>query len=153
MTKEKNPQNQRTGISLFLGKRKPRASHIPTARLLLLHSLHRPAKQQNHDGATRYLPDLPTDSSEEAKEKARLSKVLSNHAVANTWWDPSSQPSWLTEECYVQRIQPLLKAKKVREIAEAIQVSELYAGLIRSGRRRPHPRHWEVLARWVGVSG
>ena len=66
MTKEKNPQNQRTGISLFLGKRKPRASHIPTARLLLLHSLHRPAKQQNHDGATRYLPDLPTDSSEEA---------------------------------------------------------------------------------------
>ena len=66
MTKEKNPQNQRTGISLFLGKRKPRASHIPTARLLLLHSLHRPAKQQNHDGATRYLPDLPADSSEEA---------------------------------------------------------------------------------------
>src|SRR5499427_2685156 len=59
----------RTGISLFLGKRKPRASHIPTARLLLLHSIHRPAKQQNHDGATRYLPDLPTDSSEEAIKK------------------------------------------------------------------------------------
>src|SRR5215467_6974759 len=72
MTKEKNPQNQRTGISLFLGKRKPRASHIPTARLLLLHSLHRPAKQQNHDGATRYLPDLPTDSSEEAKREIEI---------------------------------------------------------------------------------
>src|SRR5215467_9362368 len=26
------------------------------------------AKQQNHDCATRYLPDLPTDSSEEAKD-------------------------------------------------------------------------------------
>ena len=50
------------------------------------------------------------------------------------------------EECYVQRIQPLLRAKKVREIAQAIRVSELYAGLIRSGKRRPHARHWNVLA-------
>jgi len=80
------------------------------------------------------------------KEKARLSRVLSNHAVANTCWDPSSLPSWLTKECYVQKIQPRLRAKKVREIAAAIQVSELYAGLIRSGRRRPHPRHWQALA-------
>jgi hypothetical protein len=86
------------------------------------------------------------------KEKARLSKVLSNHAVANTWWDPSSLPSWLTEECYVQRIQPLLRAKKIREIATAIQVSELYAGFIRSGRRRPHPRHWQGLAQLVGFT-
>src|SRR5215475_5684504 len=80
------------------------------------------------------------------KEKARVSRLLSNHAVANTWWDPSSLPSWLTEECYVQRIQPLLKTKKVREVAAAIQVSELYAGFVRSGRRRPHPRHWQALA-------
>jgi len=86
------------------------------------------------------------------KEKARLSRVLSKHAVANTWWDPSSLPSWLTEECYVKRIQPLLRAKKVREIAAAIQVSELYGGFIRSGRRRPHPRHWEPLSQLVGIS-
>jgi len=87
------------------------------------------------------------------KEKARISRVLSNHAVANTWWDPSSLPSWLTEECYVQRIQPLLRTKKVLEIAEAMQVSELYAGFIRSGRRRPHPRHWDLLSQLVGISG
>jgi hypothetical protein len=40
------------------------------------------------------------------KTKARISKVLSDHAVANTWWDPKNLPGWLTEECYVQRIQP-----------------------------------------------
>ena len=85
------------------------------------------------------------------KDKARLSKVLTDHAVASTWWDPSSLPSWLTEECYLQKIQPLLRAKKVREIAAAIQVSELYAGLIRSGRHRPHPRHWQVLSELVAV--
>ncbi len=85
------------------------------------------------------------------KEKARLSRVQSDHAVANTWWDPKSLPSWLTEECYVQRIQPLLKGRKLREIAEAMHVSEPYAAFIRSGRRRPHARHWSGLAKLVGV--
>jgi len=86
------------------------------------------------------------------KARARISKTISDHAVANTWWDPSSLPSWLTEECYVQRIQPLLKDKKVREIAEAMQVSQPYAAFIRSGRRRPHPRHWCALAKLVDVT-
>ena len=85
--------------------------------------------------------------------KARISKVLSHHAVANTWWDPSSLPDWLTEQCYVQQIQPLLKGKKVREIADAMQVSHPYAAFVRSGRRRPHPRHWQALANLVAASG
>ena len=85
--------------------------------------------------------------------KSRISKTLSDHAVANTWWDPKSLPSWLTEECYLHRIQPLLRGKKVREIAEVMQVSQPYAAFVRSGRRRPHPRHWPVLARLVGITG
>ena len=85
------------------------------------------------------------------KTKARISRVLSDHAVANTWWDPSSLPSWLTEQFYVEHIQPLLRAKKVREIAEAMRVSKSYAALVRAGRRRPHPRHWEELAKLAGV--
>jgi len=80
------------------------------------------------------------------KTKAHISKTLSDHAVANTWWDLSSLPSWLSEECYVQRIQPRLKAIKVREISEALHVSKPYAAQIRAGRRCPHPRHWEALA-------
>src|SRR5204863_5935628 len=50
------------------------------------------------------------------KAKAHISGTLSDHAVANTWWDPSSLPEWLNEECYVQRIQPQLRTKKVSEI-------------------------------------
>jgi CRISPR-associated endonuclease Cas1 len=83
--------------------------------------------------------------------KDRISKRISDHAVANTWWDPSSLPEWLNEDCYVQKIQPRLRTIKVREIAEAMQVSKPYAALVRAGRRRPHPRHWETLARLVGV--
>jgi hypothetical protein len=30
-------------------------------------------------------------------------------------------------------------------------VSEPYAADIRNGRHRPHPRHWEALARLAGV--
>jgi hypothetical protein len=85
------------------------------------------------------------------KTKARISKILSDHAIANTWWEQSSLPNWLTEQCYVEQIQPLLKGKKVREVAEAMQVSKPYAAFIRSGRRRPHPRHWQALAHLAGV--
>jgi len=82
-----------------------------------------------------------------ARAKARMSKVQSDHAVAISWWSPSSLPAWLTEEFYAREIQPKLRTTKVREIAEALTVSRPYATLIRSGRSRPHPRHWEVLAK------
>src|ERR1700747_1247517 len=84
-----------------------------------------------------------------SKVKARISKSLSDHAVANSWWSPSSLPAWLNEEFYVQKIQPHLRTLKVREIAQAMRVSQPYAAFIRAGRRRPHPRHWQSLARLV----
>jgi hypothetical protein len=86
------------------------------------------------------------------KTKARISRVLSDHTIANTWWDASSLPSWLTERFYVEQIQPLLRDKKVRDITEVMRVSKPYAAFIRSGRRRPHPRHWQALAGLVGVT-
>jgi len=67
-------------------------------------------------------------------------------------WDPSSLPSWLSEECYVRKIQPQLRTIKVREISETMHVSKPYAALVRSGRRRPHPRHWQALAELLKVS-
>jgi len=62
--------------------------------------------------------------------------------------------SWgqVNEEFYLQQIQPRLRAIKVREIAQAMRVSKPYAALIRAGRGRPHPRHWEPLAELAGVS-
>ena len=39
-------------------------------------------------------------------------KTLSDHAVANTCWDPSSLPSRLNEEFYTQRIQPRLRVSR-----------------------------------------
>ena len=83
--------------------------------------------------------------------RVRISRVLSDHAVANTWWSPSSLPEWLNEQCYVEKILPRLRTIKVRKIAEALTVSRPYAAQIRSGRRRAHPRHWQSLAKLEGV--
>jgi len=66
-------------------------------------------------------------------------------------WDPSSQPAWLTAEVYAEKIRPLLAAISTSTISSRIGVSRWYAGRIRSGRRRPHPRHWQALAELIGV--
>ena len=66
-------------------------------------------------------------------------------------WSLSSLPTWLDEKCYVQKIQPHLRTVKIREIVEVMHVSHPYAALIRSGRRRPHPRHWLALVQLVGT--
>jgi hypothetical protein len=47
------------------------------------------------------------------KTKAHISKTLSDHAVANTWWNPSTLPKWLNEECYLQKIQPRLRRSRL----------------------------------------
>jgi hypothetical protein len=82
-----------------------------------------------------------------------VSKTLSDHAVANSWWSPSSLPAWLNKEFYVQKIQPQLRTVKVREIAQAMQVSQPYAAFIRSGRRNAHPRHWLALLALAELAG
>jgi hypothetical protein len=42
-----------------------------------------------------------------------------------------------------------LRSRKVRENAEAMKASKPYAAIVRTGRRRSHPRHWANLARLV----
>ena len=83
-----------------------------------------------------------------AQKRKQISRKLSDHAVANTWWSPSSLPEWLNEEFYVQKIQPQLRTLKVREIAEAMQVSQPYAAYIRPGQRRPHRGTGRPSPRW-----
>jgi len=61
-------------------------------------------------------------------------------------WQPSDHPSWLTEDVYLNKVQPALGDSTVSAIASALGISLPYATDIRAGRRRPHPRHWLALA-------
>jgi hypothetical protein len=53
---------------------------------------------------------------------------------------------------YVNEIQPRLSIVTIAKIASTLDISEPYAALIRAGRRRPHPRHWQALARLANIT-
>ena len=82
--------------------------------------------------------------------RAKQSATRRRHARACSEWDPSTQPAWLIGEVFSQEVQPLLAAVSTSKIAATIDVSRGYAGRIREGYR-PHPRHWQVLAKLVGI--
>ncbi|MGP0098019.1 MAG: CRISPR-associated endonuclease Cas1 [Terriglobales bacterium] len=84
--------------------------------------------------------------------QARRKETKRLNDLARSQWSPSSLPAWLTQEAYVEQIQPRLRETSLSQIASAVGVSIPYASDIRKGRRCPHPRHWEALAKLAGVS-
>ena len=89
--------------------------------------------------------------SPEAEAKRREGRR--RHAARIKAWKPSHQPAWLNQDTYQREVQPRLAQVAIRAIRTALGISKSYAANIRSGTRMPHPRHWETLARLVGVSG
>ena len=82
---------------------------------------------------------------------ARQSRVRTKrrHDIARQAWLRSGQVA-IDEAVYTSQIQPGLTALTNAAIAAALGVSLVYAADIRRGKRRPHPRHWNALAKLVG---
>jgi hypothetical protein len=80
---------------------------------------------------------------------ARLAEKQRSHRSAEKAWRPSDNPSWLDGTTYAERILPRLIDATTSSIALALGVSLPYASDIRSGRKKPHPRHWLNLAQLV----
>jgi CRISPR-associated endonuclease Cas1 len=87
------------------------------------------------------------------ESRKKRSEAQRRHGAAKRAWRSSPKPDWLTESNYVERIQPRLATVTISTIASTLGVSESYAGDIRAGRYRPHPRHWQALAALVGIHG
>jgi CRISPR-associated endonuclease Cas1 len=85
-------------------------------------------------------------------QASRAEKGYRNTA-ARWAWQSSNQPTWLNEECYREKIRPALAGAgvTVRVIASTLGISLPYASNVRSGKVQPHPRHWQTLARLVGI--
>ena len=66
---------------------------------------------------------------------------------------PEDLPEWLDEDLYRREILPCLSEFTVKKIRVPIDVSHPYATLIKRGDRIPHPRHWDALAKLVGLAG
>jgi hypothetical protein len=86
------------------------------------------------------------------KAQARRKETKRLNDLARSQWSLSNLPNWLTEGTYREKILPQLAKASLSQIASAINVSIPYASDIRKGRRRPHPRHWEALAKLASIS-
>jgi CRISPR-associated endonuclease Cas1 len=82
---------------------------------------------------------------------AKEGKAQRQQAKARSLWAASIQTSCPSAQIYSEQIQPLLAQVSSSAIASRIGVSRWYAGRIRLGYR-PHPRHWQALAEFVGLS-
>ena len=82
--------------------------------------------------------------------RPRRSAQLQN-AEAARQWNPDSLPAWLTQDFYRTRILVELKKTRTVHVARYLSWSESYAAEVRSGKRTPHPRHWQALASLAGV--
>lgn len=85
-----------------------------------------------------------------AAETKRADKRRRDFAAQKAW-PASDQPAWLNEKTYLRKIHPRLAVVTISAIRQALSVSKGYATNIRSGKRLPHPRHWQILANLAGV--
>jgi len=92
-------------------------------------------------------------AAQSSEAQARRSASKRRHDAARNAWNASTLPSWLDEGAYKTQVLPGLAKTSVPAIASAIAVSIPYATEIRSGKRTPHPRHWEGLAELAGTRG
>jgi CRISPR-associated endonuclease Cas1 len=83
---------------------------------------------------------------------AKRAETMLQHRKHIRDWKPSDLPGWLTRDVYVNKILPALANVAKSQIRSALGVSEPYSSYIQSGKRIPHPRYWQALARLVGVS-
>jgi CRISPR-associated endonuclease Cas1 len=98
--------------------------------------------------ATKRMPDVArvgrlTAHGSQAQLKRR--NTQRRNAAARHSWNASTQPAWLTEQFFSEKIQPQLARMSGTAIAKALGVTFAYGSRIRQGRR-PHPRHWQALA-------
>jgi len=91
-------------------------------------------------------------AAQKPEAQARRTETQRRNAEEQRRWSPESLPAWLDEKTYLQKIQPLLTSKTNSAVAIALSCSLQYAINVRKGRRIPHPRHWEALAKLVGIS-
>ena len=87
-----------------------------------------------------------------SEARAKQSDTSREQRKKQAAWLAANQPDWLTEQYYAEKIQPVLGLVSISLIASRLGVSRCHATLIRSGKRRPHPRHWQALAKLVGSS-
>jgi len=97
------------------------------------------------------LAKLGRAAARSSESRKRHSETQRRHEAAKRDWRSSPKADLPDENTYIEKIQPQLATITISALSSALGISESYAADIRAGRYRPHPRHWEGLARLAGV--
>jgi CRISPR-associated endonuclease Cas1 len=87
-----------------------------------------------------------------AKAQKKRAATQRRHQEAARSWRNSPHTNWPDRKKYDTEIQPRLASITIAKLASTLGVSEPHAAAVRTGRRRPHPRHWKALADLANVS-
>jgi len=79
--------------------------------------------------------------------QAKRAQTQRRNTSARWAWQKSNEQSSIDEETYRHDVRPRLVLLRVGAISEALGISMPYASAIRAGKRLPHPRHWQALAK------
>jgi CRISPR-associated endonuclease Cas1 len=96
--------------------------------------------------------DKGTEATHRPTAQAVRSETRKREYAERKAWDAASLPSWLTEQVYWKKVQPLLNDVSPSVLATKVGLAWDYAAKVRKGRKLPHRRHWLKLAELVGVS-
>jgi CRISPR-associated endonuclease Cas1 len=102
--------------------------------------------------ATRKSFHAGRKNAQQPESLVKRSATQRHHRQAIQDWKPSDLPGWLTREVYVKQVQPALARVTKSRIRSLLGVSEPYSSDIQAGKRIPHARHWQALARLAAVS-
>ena len=86
-----------------------------------------------------------------AEARAKQAETVRRQRKAAADWSPLSQPDWLTDEFYNEKLRAALASVSNSAIANRLGISRCAASQIRSGKRRAHPRHWASLAELIST--
>jgi hypothetical protein len=75
----------------------------------------------------------------------RRSTANAEHMLAQQRWELEHEGEAFDREWYLAELLPGLSAVTLTTIARATGMSTSAASKIRSGKRVPHPKHWEAL--------
>lgn len=88
----------------------------------------------------------------QGSQAKRSASQTRHEAAKRAWRSTPERVTWPDEKIYMNKIQPQLSSVPISVLSSALGVCESYAADIRAGRRRPHARHWEALARLAGLA-
>jgi CRISPR-associated endonuclease Cas1 len=87
----------------------------------------------------------------QGSQAKRSASQTRHEAAKRAWRSKPKRRTWPDEKTYMTQIHPRLLSVTISALSVALGVCESYAADIRTGRRRPHPRHWQALAQLAGL--